>query len=53
MSSLKTILLIAAFVVLMAGVFNVGGLKMWTGIWIAAALSVTGNLIPEAEQPTV
>jgi hypothetical protein len=51
LSSLKTILLIAAGVVLMAGVFNVGGLKMWKGIWIAAALSVAGNLIPETEPP--
>jgi hypothetical protein len=50
MSSLKTILLIAAFVVLMAGAFNVGGLKMWNGIWIAAALAVAGNLIPETQQ---
>ena len=50
MSNLKTIVLIAAGVVLLAGVFNVGGLKMWNGIWIAAALSVAGNLIPENQQ---
>jgi hypothetical protein len=50
LSSLKTILLIAAGVVLMAGIFEVGGLKMWKGIGIAMALSVVGNLIPETQQ---
>jgi hypothetical protein len=51
LSSLKTIVLVAAGVVLLAGVFNVGGLKMWNGIWIAAGLAVAGNLIPEDQQP--
>lgn len=47
MSSLKTLAFIAGFVVILAAVFNVKGLKISHGIWIGAGLVVIGNLIPE------
>lgn len=49
-SSLKTIVLLAAFAVVLAGVFKFGGLKMSHGILIGGALLIAGNLIPETTQ---
>jgi hypothetical protein len=48
-SSIKTIVLLAALAVTLAGALRIGGLKMWTGIWIAGALVIAGNLIPETQ----
>lgn len=50
MSSLKTIVLLAGFAVVMAAVFNVKGLKLSHGIWIGAGLVLVGSLIPENQQ---
>lgn len=49
MSNLKTIVLLAAFAVVIAAVFKVGGLKLSHGILLAGALVIAGNLIPESQ----
>jgi hypothetical protein len=46
---LKTILLLAAFAVVMAGFFHVRGLKLSHGFVIGGALLAAGYLTPETQ----
>jgi len=47
MSGLKTILLLAGLAVVLASVFNVGGLKISHGLGIGLVLIVGGSLIQD------
>lgn len=49
MSSLKTIVFVAAIAVAMAGFFKVGGLKFSNGILIGGALVLVANFLPESQ----
>lgn len=49
MSNLKTILLLAGFAVVMAGVFNVRGFKFSHAFVIGGAMVVAGYLTPESQ----
>lgn len=49
MSSLKTILFLVAFAVIMGAVFHVKGFKISHGIWIGAGLVLVANFIPESQ----